>query len=197
MLTVIGPKGGRTFRVLWALEELEQEYDHLVAMPRSEGVFAVNPLGQAPALRDGDKVLTDSLAILHYLADSAGDLTYPPGSVERALLDARINFVLTEMEAPLWLMARHKFVLPEDQRIDGMRPVAEADFARAEEKFELLLADDEYFAGDRFTIADIIAGHTANWADSAKIQMKSGALRDYLDRMKARPAWQKALQDKV
>ena len=80
MLTVIGPKGGRTFRVLWALEELEQEYDHLVAMPRSEGVFAVNPLGQAPALRDGDKVLTDSLAILHYLADSAGDLTYPAPS---------------------------------------------------------------------------------------------------------------------
>ena len=75
MLTVIGPKGGRVFRVVWALEELGLPYQHEVARPHSEGMYSVNPLGQAPALRDGSAVLTDSLAILNYLADRAGRLT--------------------------------------------------------------------------------------------------------------------------
>lgn len=192
MLTVIGASGGRTFRVLWLLHELGQEFIHDPARPRSPEMFAVNPLGQAPALRDGDYVLTDSLAILHYLTDRAGQLTSPAGTPERALLDARINFVLTEMEAPIWLMARHGFVLPEDQRHPGMRAVAESDFARAEAKFEMLLGDAEFLAGDNFTIADIIAAHTLGWAEGAKMTLTSAAVKDYLARMQARPAWVKA-----
>ena len=77
MLTVIGQKGGRTFRVIWVLEELGLPYEHLVARPHSEDVYAVNPLGQAPVLRDGGDVLTDSLAIVAYLSDKVGRLTLP------------------------------------------------------------------------------------------------------------------------
>lgn len=189
MLTVIGPKGGRVFRVVWALEEMGLPYEHEVALPHSEGMYAVNPLGQAPALRDGDSVLTDSLAILHFLADRSGKLSFPPGSVQRAKMDARINFVLTEMEAPIWLMARHGFVLPKEQRAPGMRAVAEADFARAEAKFETLLGDSPFFCGDAFTLADIFAGDMARWARQAKIDLTSEVLADYADRIAARSAW--------
>lgn len=193
MLTVIGPKGGRVFRVIWALEELGLDYRHEIARPHSEGMFAVNPLGQAPALRDGEAVLTDSLAIMHYLADRAGRLTFPPGTAERAKMDARINFVLTEMEAPLWLMARHGFVLPEDARIPGMRAVAEADFARAEAKFETLLGDDAFFGGDVFSLADMFAADLARWARQAKILLTSDVFAAHADRMAARPAWVRAV----
>lgn len=196
MLRVTGTIGSRTFRVLWALEELGLEFEHRAHAPQSEPVWALNPLGQVPILEDGDAVLTDSLAILHYLADRAGKLTYPAGTVERAHMDARINFVLTEMEAPLWLMARHRFVLPEDQRIPGMREVAEADFGRGEAKFAKLIGDAEFFSGDSFTIADIIAGHVANWAVNAKVELKTTQARDYLSRMQARPAWSKARAEK-
>lgn len=189
MLTVIGPKGGRVFRVVWALEEMGLPYEHEIARPHSEGMYAVNPLGQAPALRDGEAVLTDSLAILHYLADRTGKLTYPAGSVERARMDARINFVLTEMEAPIWLMARHGFVLPKEQRAPGMRAVAEADFARAEAKFETLLGGHAFLCGDDFTLADIFAGDMVRWARQAKIELTSEVLADYSDRLAARPAW--------
>jgi glutathione S-transferase len=193
-LTLIGPKGGRTFRVIWGLEELELPYDHLVARPHSEGIYDVNPLGQAPALKDGDAVLTDSLAILYYLTDRAGRLSYPAGTVERARMDARINFVLTEMEAPVWLMARHGFVLPEDQRFPGMRAVAEADFARAERKFDTLLGDAEFFGGDRFTLADIIAADMARWARQAKVPLTSAAFAAYADRIAERPGWKRAVE---
>ena len=192
-LTLIGPKGGRTFRVIWGLEELALSYEHIVARPHSEGMYNVNPLGQAPALKDGDAVLTDSLAILNYLADRAGRLSYPTGTVERARMEARINFVLTEMEAPLWLMARHGFVLPEDQRIPGMRAVAEADFARAEPKFAKLLGDAEFFGGDRFTLADIFAADVARWARQAKLTLGSPAFAAYADRIAARPGWARAV----
>ena len=189
MLTVIGPKGGRVFRVIWTLEELGLRYDHDVARPHSEEMYAANPLGQAPALRDGDTVLTDSLAIMNYLADRAGRLTFPAGSPDRARMEARINFVLTEMEAPVWLMARHGFVLPEKDRVPGMRAVAEADFARAEAKFETLLGDSAFFGGETFTLADIIAADMARWAIQAKIEPTSAIFRSYFERMFARPAF--------
>jgi glutathione S-transferase len=192
MLKVIGGRRNRGFRVIWALEEMDLPYTLEEARPQSAEVLAVNPLGQVPVLMDGDAVLTDSLAILNYLADRNGALTFPAGTVERARLDARINFVLTEMEAPLWLMARHGFVLPENQRMPGMRAVAEADFARAAARFEVLLGGADFFAGDRFTIADIVAGHTANWARNAKVPV-GGALLSYLDRMTARDGFRRAM----
>lgn len=189
MLTVIGPKGGRVFRLIWALEELGLPYYHIVAHPHSDEMFAVNPLGQAPVLRDGSDILTDSLAIVNYLADRTGALTHATGTPERALMEARINFVLTEMEAPIWLMARHGFVLPKDQRVAGMRAVAEADFARAEAKFELLIGDKPYFAGDTFSLADIFAGDLARWAEEARIPLSSQVFQDFATRMTERPAW--------
>lgn len=192
MLTVIGPKGGRTFRVIWGLEELECPYEHSVANPHSEDMYAVNPLGQAPVLKDGEAVLTDSLAILNYLADRVGRLTYPAGSVERARMDARINFVLTEMEAPIWLMARHGFVLPKDLRVPGMRAVAEADFARAEKKFEKLIGEAAYFGGNEFSLADIFAADIARWARQAKIELTSEVFSAYFARIAERPAWKRA-----
>ncbi len=194
MLTVIGPKGGRTFRVVWVLEELELPYEHHVARPHSEGIYAVNPLGQAPALRDGDDVLTDSLAIANYLADRAGRLTHPAGSVARAGLEARINFVLTELEAPIWLMARHGFVLPKEMRMDGMRAVAEADFARAERKFETLIGEAEYFWGNTFSLADVFAADLARWAMQAKIELTSEVYKAHFERMSARPAWKRTVE---
>ena len=145
-----------------------------------------------PAAYQGDVVLTDSVAILHYLADRFEQFTDAAGTPERALMDARINFVLTEMEAPIWLMARHGFVLPEAERKPGMRAVAEPDFARGEAKFARLLGDAEFIAGDGFTIADIVAGQTLNWAEAAKISLQSQLVIDYLARLRARPAWAKA-----
>jgi glutathione S-transferase len=192
MLTIIGPVQSRTFRVLWALEELGLPYEHQSERPWSEAVRELNPLGQVPILRDGDTVLTDSLAIMHYLADREGKLTFPAGTPERAHLDARINFLLTEMEAPLWLASRHSYVLPEDKRHPEVIPVARADFALAEEKFVRLLGRQPFIAGDVFTIADIVAGHIAGWAVGAKFGHQTRALADYFARMKARPAWSKA-----
>jgi glutathione S-transferase len=190
-LKIIGATRSRTFRALWLAEELGLDYEHLPEMPRSEAVTKLNPLGQIPVLTDGEIIVPDSLAILHYLADKAGRFTYPAGTPARAIMDARINFVLSEMEAPLWMAARHTFVLPEERRHPEIKPWLRDDFADAGRKFEILLGDSEYFAGDSFTIADIIAAHTINWAINAKFEPSDG-LRTYLGRISGRPAWERA-----
>ncbi|MDA8585385.1 glutathione S-transferase family protein [Rhodobacteraceae bacterium] len=186
-------RGNRSFRVIWALEELGFDYKVVDTAPRSDAMFAVNPLGQAPSMQDGDHTLTDSLAILHYLTGKTGTLTHPQGTPARALVDARINFVLTEIEAPIWLLARHAFVLPEKDRAPGMRPIVEAEIARSEKRFAMLLAGNPYFAGDTFTIADVVAGHCLHWAESANIPLQSETVQSYLSSMRARPAWSRAL----
>ena len=194
MYTVVGTAPSRTFRVFWALEEMGLPYTRQGDYAQSEPVRALNPLGQIPILIDGDTTLTDSLAILNYLADRNGQLTYPPGTAERAGMDARINFILTELEAPIWLMARHGFVLPEKMRHKGLRPMCEADFAFGEQKFARLLGEAEFLAGDTLTLADIIAGQTFSWARAAKVPLQASTAT-YLARMEARPAWQRAGQD--
>jgi len=192
MITLYGKDGSRAFRVKWLLHELGADFAHIPATPHSEEVRALNPLGQVPVLTDGDQVLTDSLAILHYLADRAGQFTYAPGTADRARMEAQINFVLTEMEAPIWLMAKHGFVLPKEARHPNMRAVCEPDFARGEARFATLLGDAEFFGGDAFSIADIIAAQTLGWAKAAKMPLTTDVASDYLARMKARPAFARA-----
>ncbi len=193
MFTLYGADPSRAFRVKWLLCELGHPFKQEAVLPHSPEVRALNPLGKVPVLTDDEGlVLTDSIAMLHFLADRAGRFTHAPGTPERALIDARINFVLTEMEAPIWLMARHGFVLPKAERHPGMRAVSEPDFARGEANLARLLSDDTFLAGDNFTIADIVAGQTLDWAEAAKIPLQNPVAQAYLNRLHQRPGWLKA-----
>ena len=84
MYKVIGTPQTRAFRVIWMLEELELPYELVPAPPRSEGVVAFNPSGKVPVLIDNGTPITDSTAIIQYLADKHGQLTHPAGTLERA-----------------------------------------------------------------------------------------------------------------
>ena len=117
MYRVIGTAKSRAFRVLWMLEELGQAYEVEPAMPQSDDIRRYNPLGKVPALVDGDAVLTDSVAIMTYLADKHGAMTAPAGTPERARQDAMTLWLVDEMDALLWTAAKHSFVLPEKLRV--------------------------------------------------------------------------------
>ena len=99
MYDVIGSRASRAFRVLWLLEEMGLPYNHLPVAPRSAEAMAANPSGKIPALRDGDRVLTDSAAIMTFLADRHGQMTHAPGSHARAEQDALTHRVLDEIDA--------------------------------------------------------------------------------------------------
>jgi glutathione S-transferase len=193
MYTVIGGIRSRTLRVLWMLEELGEPYTHNAAAPRSDEVTALNPSGKVPVLLTDGAALTDSTAILTYLADKHGQLTYPAGTLNRARQDGITHFVLDEMDAVLWTASRHSFILPEEMRVPQIKDSLKWEFERSIDRLAQKLGDGPFLMGDTMTIADIIAAHCGSWAETAKFPLTNDAVNAYLDRMRARPALVRAL----
>lgn len=193
MYTVIGTAQSRALRVLWMLEELGLPFRHVAAMPRSEGVVAFNPAGKVPVLIDDGTPITDSTAILTYLADRHGDLTHPAGTLDRARQDSLTQFLLDEFDAALWLAARHSFVLPEEMRLSAIKNTLRWEFEHSQKTLVHRLAEGPFLMGDRMTVPDFILTHCLIWALSAKFPIAEARLTDYLERMRARPAFRRAI----
>ena len=193
MYKIIGSPRSRLTRVSWMLQELDQEYEIVNAKPHSDVLVSYNPAGKGPVLVDGDLHVIDSAAICLYLGDKHSDkkLSASAGTAERAALDSWIQFAQLDLEAPLWLKAKHNFILPEELRLDVSK-IAKIEFDRAVAAMEKRLADNEFALGDRFTSADVLLGHTGSWARNAKMEIKSKSVNDYFDRVLARPALERA-----
>ena len=192
MYTVIGNIGSRTARVLWMLEELGQPYDHIAAAPQSEGVVSVNPAGKVPVLIDDGTPVTDSTAIIQYLADKHGALTHPAGTLDRARQDSLTQLLLDEFDANLWMAARHSFVLPEELRHAAIKNTLRWEFERSQRVLVHRMADGPFIMGDKMTVPDIILAHCLGWALSAKFPIVEPRLSEYLTEMRARPAYLRA-----
>ncbi len=188
MYKVVGKAQTRTFRVLWMLEEIGQPYESIILASRSPEVVAMNPSGKVPVLLDGDATLLDSTAIITYLADKHGQLTYPAGTVERAHQDALTHAALDELDAVLWTAARHSFSLPEDKRVPEVKSSLKWEFARNLD----LMADrleGPFLMGETMTIADIVLTHCLNWAYNAKFPVENEKMLAYAKSMRARDAF--------
>lgn len=190
MYEVFGTVASRAFRVLWALEEIGAPYELTHAKPHDPVLTAIYPAGKVPALRVGDDVLTDSTAIMTYLADKHGQLTAPAGTIQRAKQDAIIHAILDELDAVLWTAARHSFVLPEEYRVAGVKPSLKWEFNRNVHRLAERI-DTPFAAGDTFTIADILLTHCLNWAVGAKFEHDCEKMDIYAKEMRARDAFKR------
>ncbi len=190
---VVGSPGSRLIRVSWMLEELGQQYELQIASPHSVEIKKYNPAGKGPILVDNHGiekvVIIDSAAICSYLADRhpTANMSADPGTPERAAIDSWLHFAQCDLEAPLWLKAKHKFILPPDLRLD-VGAVTAFEFERAVNAMDARLGDNEFALGNRFTCADILLGHAGHWARTAKFKIESDRVNAYLDRVLARPA---------
>lgn len=196
MYTVLGTVNSRAFRVFWTLEEIGVPYEFVQAGPRSDAAVALNPSGKVPILQEGSETLTDSTAIITYLADKHCTLTHPAGTIARAHQDALTHMLLDEFDSVLWTAARHTFVLPEDRRVPEIRPSLEWEFARSVDR----LADrfkGPFLQGDKMTVADIVGTHCLNWAIGAKFPIESDTLLSYAKSMRARDAFKRARHEVV
>ncbi len=191
MYQVKGAIRTRTFRVLWMLEELGLDYDLLDTAPRSEQINAYNPTGKVPVLLVDGEPIIDSTAIITYLADKHGGMTYPAGTLERARQDALTQFVLDEIDAILWTAARHTFILPEEMRLPEVKTSLRWEFERSVNVLMDRMGDGPFLMGEKMTIPDIIASHCAGWAMASKFPV-SDAFKAYSKRLTARDAHARA-----
>ena len=110
-------------------------------------MLALNPSGKVPVFKDGDLVLTDSTAIMTYLADKHGGLTHAAGTPDRARQDALTHCILDEIDAVLWTAARHSFILPKEQRVADVKPSLMWEYAHNIERLMNRL-EGPYLMGD-------------------------------------------------
>lgn len=199
MLTLYHCHNARSFRALWALEEMGLAYElHVLPFPprkRHEGMHDLNPLGTIPVLFDGDARLTESVAIPHYLATKYGptDLAVGPEEPDYA---AYLNFLVmgeATLTFPQTIHLRYQvFARPEDRRPEIARDYAEWFGSRLRNAETLMGAD--YAAAGRFTMADISVGYSVMLAFSVGLEeFVSDAMRAYFVRLKQRPAFQRAI----
>ncbi len=194
MLTLTGSPQSRAFRVIWLLEELEIPYELVDVFPREPEAFELSPSGKIPVLEAEGQIITDSLAICTYLADKHNKFTFPAGTIERATQDSFSLLAANDMEAPLWVHRKHTNILPQKLRVPEIIPACEQEFFRELKVFETRLGNSTHVMGDTFTIADIMSMFVLAWAKAVGFDMGKGPTLRYMNNLKQRPAYQKAVQ---
>ena len=191
---LFGNVRSRAMRVLWVLEELGLEYQLVGSAPRSDEVRALNPSGKIPVLVVDGVAISDSVAIMTYLADKHAAFTAPAGTIGRAQQDAFLCAVNDELDAVLWAAARHTFILPEEQRVAGVKDSLRWEFARNQDTIAARMdRDGPFVMGAEVSIADIMLSHCIGWADSAKFKVTNKRLLEHNTMMRDRPAFKRAL----
>ena len=213
MLTVHHLNNSRSQRVLWLLEELgvlyevkryERDKTTMLAPPELK---KIHPLGKSPVISDGDKTLAESGAILEYLSQTYGVGRFTPAAGTPEWL--RYTYFMHYAEGSLMPLLFMKLVfgrLPTRVPI-FMRPVARAIASGADKTLlgpqisnhfaflESELAQRDWFAGNEFTAADIQmsfpieAGRARDVIDGSRPKLMA-----FLERIHARPAYQRALE---
>ena len=183
----------RSLRALWGLKELGVEFDfevvNLVAGENQRPEFLrLNPAGKLPVLVDGDLVVTESAAIVLYLAEK-----YPQGRLLPADLEARaqvyrwVMFAMTELETPLWRITRHTALLPQEKRLPQDAALAREDFTRMATVFDRHMEGRTFIVGDTITAADCVTAYLMDWANEHGLLEGKPNLQAYLKRMYGRP----------
>jgi glutathione S-transferase len=183
----------RSIRVRWTLQELGIDFEavtvNLVAGEnRSPAFLKLNPAGKLPVLVDGDLVLTESIAIVLYLAEKYPEKGFVPADLgDRAQLNRWLLFAVTELEQPLWRIARHTNLYPEARRLPAEVTLAGEDFKAMAEVVEAHMKGRQFVVGNTVTVADFVLAYTLDWANEVDLLDGFPYLKSYMERMYARP----------
>jgi glutathione S-transferase len=198
-MKLYGYRNGRTLRPLWTLEEAGAVYEYVqVDIMRGEAhrdwFLKINPGAKVPVLVDGDQVITESAAVCLHVAEKypAAELLPAPGTMPRSQCYRWISFILTELDAPLWTIAKHRFALPKERRVAAVIDTAKWEFGVALQILAQRLRAQQCLVETGFSIADILAGHTLLWAKSAGLDPLDQRSENYLRELTARPAFARA-----
>jgi glutathione S-transferase len=181
----------RCFTVLWFLEELGRPYrlepvDIRKGEQKRPDFLRLNPMGKVPVVRDGDIAVAESGAIIGWLADlhSAGELAPRPDEPARAAYLKWLFFAAGVME-PAFGQKFLNLEMPAHQVGWGSFEAMQAVVTDA-------VGSGEWLAGGRFTAADLYVGSNLNFGVKFGILPGEGPIADYVARLTARPAFERA-----
>jgi glutathione S-transferase len=214
MLVVHHLNNSRSQRVLWLLEELgvpyevkryERDAKTMLAPPE---LLAVHPLGKSPVIVDGDSTIAESGAIVEYLVGKYGDgrMIPPAGTPQRLRYTYWLHYAEGSAMTPLLLklvfdrIATNPTPWPISaiaRRIAGSVTTAfiAPNLKRHLDYIESELNSNTWFAGEQFTAADVQMSFPLEIAVSrAGLDASRPKSMAFLDRIRARDAYQRALE---
>ncbi len=183
----------RSIRVRWMLQELGVDFEsitvNLAAGEHHHPEFLkINPTGKLPVLVDNDLVLTESVAILLYLAEKYSHKELLPVDIkQRSQVYRWLLFTATELEQPLWRIARHTSLYPKHLRLTAEVSLARQDFTDMVAVMEEYMQERQFIVGNTATVADFICAYTLDWANEVQLLDNCPQLLQYMERMYARP----------
>jgi glutathione S-transferase len=212
MLTVHHLNNSRSQRLLWLLEELGLAYEivryqRLPDMRAPPELRAVHPLGKSPVITDNGDTIAESGAIVEYLIETYGHgrLIPPPKTPERLRYTYWMHYAEGSAMPPLLL--KLLFTVMPKRAPALLRPVVRKvstqvltalvnpQLKQHMDFWEVELSKSEWFAGEAFTAADIQMSFPLE-AAAARAGLEQGHPKAmaFLDRIHARPAYQRALE---
>ena len=198
MIRVHHLNNSRSQRVLWLLEEIGAPYE-VIRYQRKPNMLApselkrVHPLGKSPVIDDHGKKLAETGLIIEYLVESYAPDFAPPRQSD---LYWRYKYWLHYAEGSLMPPLLLKLVI---DRL-GLLGLPARKFVDAQIKLHLDFLESElgaspWFVGDRFSAADIILSFPLEAATArGGLDKTRPKLFDFLRRIHARPAYQRALE---
>lgn len=174
--------------VHWMLEEIGQPYHVVVkeyGAPMKEPEYlAINPMGKVPALIHGDTVVTETAAILAYLADAFPQAGLAPPPAERGDYYRWMFFAAGCLEPAI---SNHSVgwdpATPDLQGRFGY-----GSYGLVLDTLAAHLRNRSHIAADRFTAADIHLGSMLNWGMRFEVVEKRPEFERYCEGLMSRPA---------
>jgi len=187
-VTLFHAPNSRSSGVLTLLEELGADFDlQVVNIKASEQLapayLAINPMGKVPAVKHGDALITEQVAIFLYLAD-----LYPEAGLAPAISDPLRGPYLRWMVfyGSCFEPALIDRALKREQAPRGMSPYG--DYDTTLKTLTDQLASGPWLLGNRFTAADVLWGTALTWTTGFKLVPALPVIQSYIDRWNARPS---------
>jgi glutathione S-transferase len=188
----------RSRRITWMLEELGLDYEVIsydrdpatrLAPPELQNI---HPLGKAPVLRDNGEVIIESGAIIEYLVRQYGEGRFAPamGTTDYNRYMQFLHYAEGSAMLPLMLKLYVGFL---GEAGAPLQPRISSELANHLGYLDSELAQRDYFVGDSLTGADVQISFTAQIAISGPGRDAYPNLARFVDRIEARPAYQRAI----
>lgn len=207
MLTIHHLVLSRSDRIVWLAEELGLQYElvrhtrHPETFRSPDSLWNAVPMGKAPGIVDGDLTLIESGAIVEYILDRYGNGRLRPAAGTRDYYAYQQWLHAAESTLMIPIMLEVLCTLTQTDS-PGLKGFTDGEYQTTFKYLNETLSRTPFVAGSEFTGADIMIAYSLHLASGKAIPLFAGhppleqcpAIRDYLARLEARPAFERAME---
>lgn len=180
------------------IELTVKDIDLMKGEHRQPPFITLNPNGMLPLLVDGDFVLSESSAILRYLAGKASSPLYPTALRPRAQVDELIAWFEANLYRDFAFQYIYPLVLPNHARgsDEGTRRTVEWGLSRSQSWFSVLdthyLAGRTYLVGDQLSLADLFGASIVSLGALVGFDLRAyPQVQHWYETVTSKSCWQK------